>query len=183
MTKASKSMRGYPEVPIRVEEPLPSINMQASNVQQPVWDTMAKMLATMQAMQEELAAVRASRIEEASTKRLCKPKQPTPFTGTGKGPKVKDFLIELDMYFDAQRANEEDKVITAVTFFKESALTWWHGYRKEFPGKTEDMSWKVWKEVLQRYTAEYQELWDIVELVGFKQTESIANHARDAPQN
>ncbi|KAL2632608.1 hypothetical protein R1flu_004087 [Riccia fluitans] len=169
-----------PEVPVQVEIPLPSINTQAPNVQLPIWDTMAQMLATMKARQEEFVASRASRVEEgsASTKRLCKPEQPTPFTGTGKGPKVKEFLVELDMYIDAQRASEEDKVMVAVTFLKESALIWWQGYRKKFLGETEDMSWKAWKEaLLQRNMVEYQELQDIVELVGFKQMGSIANHA------
>ncbi|KAL2643126.1 hypothetical protein R1flu_010713 [Riccia fluitans] len=91
----------------------------------------AQMMATMKAMQDALEK-KDERIADLESqggfKRMCKPKQPTPFIGTGKAVKVKDFLDELDMYFDMQLAQEEEKVKVAATFLKDHALKWWKAF-------------------------------------------------------
>jgi hypothetical protein len=64
---------------------------------------------------------------------------PSSFMGMGKAHKIKDFLVELELYFQAQRAHEGDKITIAVTFLKEHALTWWTQYKGENEGVVENL--------------------------------------------
>ena len=47
---------------------------------------------------------------------------PSTFSGLGKARKVKEFLLEMDNYYDVQKPKEGDKVSIAVTFLKDHAL-------------------------------------------------------------
>jgi hypothetical protein len=58
----------------------------------------------------------------SSTKKLAKVNMPTTFSGLGKARKVKEFLLEMDNYYDVQRPEEDDKDSIAVTFLKDHAF-------------------------------------------------------------
>ena len=58
----------------------------------------------------------------SSTKKLAKVNMPSTFSGLGKARKVKEFLLEMDNYYDVQKSDDEDKVFIAVTFLKDHAL-------------------------------------------------------------
>ncbi|KAL3685257.1 hypothetical protein R1sor_003279 [Riccia sorocarpa] len=72
-----------------------------------------ELIYTIQAMEAVLKQkdhqILDTKANALSMRKMVKPMQPTPFAGTGKTIKVKDFLDELDIYFDAQEACEEDK--------------------------------------------------------------------------
>jgi hypothetical protein len=44
----------------------------------------------------------------SSTKKLAKVNMPSTFSGLGKARKVKEFLLEMDNYYDVQRSGEDD---------------------------------------------------------------------------
>ena len=58
----------------------------------------------------------------SSTKKLAKVNMPSTFSGFGKARKVKEFLFEMDNYYDVQKPEEGDKVSIAITFLKDHAL-------------------------------------------------------------
>jgi hypothetical protein len=98
----------------------------------------------------------------------------------GKANKVKDFIVELELYFEAQRAREEDKITIAVTFLKEHALLWWTRYRDENAGVVSNLTWTGFKGILSdRFTPEYQEIRDGMALMRLKQTGSLHAYVRD----
>jgi hypothetical protein len=66
----------------------------------------------------------------SSTKKLAKVNMPSTFSGLGKARKVKEFLLEIDNYYNVQRPEEDDKVSIAVTFLKDHALQWWTSKKK-----------------------------------------------------
>ncbi|KAL3688559.1 hypothetical protein R1sor_014868 [Riccia sorocarpa] len=143
-----------------------------------------EMMLTMKAMQASLKQkdqqILDMKANNLSMRKMVKPKQPTSFAGTGRSIKVKEFLDELDLYFNAQEAREEDKVRVSVTFLKEHALKWWRSLMKEDPVATESMTWKTWKEtLLNRFTPEYQELRDGVELMRCRQTGNLGVYVRE----
>ena len=61
----------------------------------------------------------------SSTKKLAKVNMPSTFSRLGKARKVKEFLLEMDNYYDIQKPDDEDKVSIAVTFLKDHVLQWW----------------------------------------------------------
>jgi hypothetical protein len=46
---------------------------------------------------------------------------------------VKEFLLEMDNYYDAQKWDDEDKVSIVVTFLKDHALQWWTSKKEQQP--------------------------------------------------
>lgn len=58
----------------------------------------------------------------SSTKMLAKVNMPSIFFGFGKAIKMKDFLLKNDNYYDVQTLEEDDKVSTVVTVFKDHIL-------------------------------------------------------------
>jgi hypothetical protein len=42
---------------------------------------------------------------------------PSMLLGLGKASKVKEFVLEIDNYYDVQRLKRDNKVSKAVTFF------------------------------------------------------------------
>ena len=59
-----------------------------------------------------------------STKKLAKVNMPSSFFGLEKARKLKEFLLQMDNYYDVQKPKEGDKVSIAVIFFKDCALQW-----------------------------------------------------------
>jgi hypothetical protein len=99
-----------------------------------------KMLEFMDSVNQELKRVKDERARQdkmiellmmqgarpsSSTKKLAKVNMPSTFSGLGNAKKVKEFLLEMDNYYDVQRPEEDDKVSIAVTFLKDHALQWW----------------------------------------------------------
>ena len=66
----------------------------------------------------ELLMMQGARPSSA-TKKLAKANMPSTFSGLGKARKVKEFLLEMDNYYDVQKPEEGDKVSIAVTFVVE----------------------------------------------------------------
>ncbi len=50
---------------------------------------------------------------------------PNTLSGLGKASKVKEFVLEMDNYYDVQRPERDNKVFKAVTFVIDHALDWW----------------------------------------------------------
>ena len=138
-----------------------------------------ELVKTLQVMQEEIKELKG-RASSPSSRKLCKTNLPSSFTGLGKANKVKDFIVELELYFEAQRAREEDKITIAVTFLKEHALLWWTRYRDENAGVVSNLTWAGFKGILSdRFTPEYQDIRDGMALVRLKQTGSLHAYVRD----
>ena len=55
-------------------------------------------------------------------KKLSKLNMPSTYFGLGKAKKVKEFLLEMDKYYNIQKLDEKDKVTIAVTFLKDYGL-------------------------------------------------------------
>ena len=138
-----------------------------------------ELVKTLQVMQEEIKDLKEKSTSSSSHK-LCKTNMPSSFTGVGKAHKVKDFLVELELYFEAQRALEEDKITIAVTFLKDHALLWWTHFRSESPEVVDNLTWPGFKELIgDRFTPEYQDIRDGVALVRLKQTGSLRGYVRE----
>lgn len=138
-----------------------------------------ELVKTLQVMQGEIKELKEKGTSSSSHK-LCKTNMPSSFTGVGKAHKVKDFLVELELYFEAQRALEGDKITIAVTFLKEHALLWWTHFREESPQVMDNLTWPGFKELISdRFTPEYQDIRDGVALVRLKQTGSLRGYVRE----
>jgi len=79
-----------------------------------------ELVKTLQVMQGEVKELKEE--GTSSSHKLCKINMPSSFTGVGKAYKVKDYGVELELYFEAQSALEGDKITIAVTFLKEHAF-------------------------------------------------------------
>ena len=116
----------------------------------------------------------------SSTKKLAKVNMPSTFSGLGKARKVKEFLLEMDNYYDVQRPEEDDKVSIAVTFLKDHALQWWTCKKEQEPEVVAGLTWVGFKELLvDRFTPEYQELREGMNLVQMRHTGSLKAYVRD----
>ena len=105
---------------------------------------------------------------------------PSTFSGLGKARKVKEFLLEMDNYYDVQRPEEDDKVSIAVTFLKDHALQWWTSKKEQEPELAANLTWVGFKELLvDRFTPEYQELREGMNLVQMRHTGSLKAYVRD----
>ncbi|MGH3053573.1 MAG: hypothetical protein ACRDL7_01175, partial [Gaiellaceae bacterium] len=114
------------------------------------------------------------------TKKLAKVNMPSTFSGLGKARKVKEFLLEMDNYYDVQKPEEEDKVSIAVTFLKEHALQWWTSKKEQEPELVANLTWDGFKDMLsERFTPEYQELREGMNLVQMRHTGSLKAYVRD----
>lgn len=116
----------------------------------------------------------------SSTKKLAKVNMPSTFSGLGKARKVKEFLLEMDNYYDVQKPDEEDKVSIAVTFLKDHALQWWTSKKEQEPELVANLTWVGFKDMLsERFTPEYQELREGMNLVQMRHTGSLKAYVRD----
>ena len=116
----------------------------------------------------------------SSTKKLAKVNMPSTFSGLGKARKVKEFLLEMDNYYDVQKPEEGDKVSIAVTFLKDHALQWWTSKKEQEPEMVANLTWVGFKELLvERFTPEYQELREGMNLVQMRHTGSLKAYVRD----
>ena len=116
----------------------------------------------------------------SSTKKLAKVNMPSTFSGLGKARKVKEFLLEMDNYYDVQKPDEDDKVPIAVTFLKDHALQWWTSKKEQDAELVTSLTWNGFKELLsERFTPEYQELREGMNLVQMRHTGSLKAYVRD----
>ena len=105
---------------------------------------------------------------------------PSTFSGLGKARKVKEFLLEMDNYYDVQKPKEGDKVSIVVTFLKDHALQWWTSKKEQEPEMVASLTWVGFKELLvERFTLEYQELREGMNLVQMRHTGSLKAYVRD----
>ena len=96
-----------------------------------------KMLEFMDSMRQEIKCEKEEKAQQdkmikllmmqgarpsSSTKKLAKVNMPSTFFGLGTARKVKEFLFEMDNYYDVQKSKEGDKVFIAITFLKDHAL-------------------------------------------------------------
>jgi hypothetical protein len=146
----------------------------------------SKILEFMDSVNQELKRVKEERDRQerliehllmqgsrpsSSTKKLAKGNMPSTFSGLGKARKVKEFLLEMDNYYDVQKPDEEDKVSIAVTFLKDHALQWWTSKKEQEPKLVANLTWVGFKDMLsERFTPEYQELRESMNLVQMKHT-------------
>jgi len=93
---------------------------------------------------------------------------------------VKEFLLEMDNYYDVQKPDDEDKVSIAVTFLKDHALQWWTSKKEQEPDLVANLTWVGFKDMLsERFTPEYQELREGMNLVQMRHTGSLKAYVRD----
>ena len=110
----------------------------------------------------------------SSTKKLAKVNMPNNFSGLGKARKVKEFLLEMNNYYDVQKPKEEGKVSIAVTFLKDHALQWWTSKKEQELEMVASLTWVGFKElIVERFTLEYQELHEGMNLVQMRHTGSF----------
>ena len=122
-----------------------------------------KMLEFMDSMRQEIKRGKEERARQdkmiellmmqgarpsSSTKKLAKVNMPSTFSGLGKARKVKEFLLEMDNYYDVQKPEEGDKVSIAVTFLKDHALQWWTSKKEQEPEMVANLTWVGFKELL-----------------------------------
>lgn len=86
--------------------------------QDAMFEELVKILQVMQGKIKDLKETDTN----SSFHKLYKINMPSSFTRVSKAHKVKDFLVELELYFEAQKTLEADKITIAVTFFKDHAL-------------------------------------------------------------
>ena len=116
----------------------------------------------------------------SSTKKLANVNMPSTFSGLGKARKVKEFLLEMDNYYDVQRPEEDDKVSIAVTFLKDHALQWWTCKKEQEPEVVVGLTWVRFKELfVDRFMPEYQELREGMNLVQMRHTGSLKAYVQD----
>lgn len=88
--------------------------------------------------------------------------------------------MELELYFQAQGAAEEDKITIAVTFLKKHALLWWTNFRDENAKAVTNLTWVNFKDLLSKhFTPEYQDIQDGMALVPLKQTGTLRGYVWD----
>ena len=107
-----------------------------------------KMLEFMDSMRQEIKRGKEERASQdkmikllmllgtrpsSSTKKLAKVNIPSTFFRLGRARKVKEFLLEMDNYYDVQKPKEEDKVSNAITFLKEHVLQWLTSKKEQEP--------------------------------------------------
>jgi hypothetical protein len=61
----------------------------------------------------------------SSTKKLANVNMPSMLLGLGKASKVKEFVLEMDNYYDVQRLKRNNKVPKEVIFFIVHEHEWW----------------------------------------------------------
>ena len=145
-----------------------------------------QLMATLATMQERIIAnskeIAQMRVDGSSKskRKVVKTVVPESFTGVGRTRKVKDFLLELDLYFEAQDVDEGSKVSNAMAFLKEHALQWWTSYREDNPEAVSNLTWADFKNLLKdRFTPQYQSLRDGVNMIKLKQTGSLKAYVRE----
>jgi hypothetical protein len=115
-----------------------------------------------------------------SAKKLAKVNMPNTFSVLGKAIKVKEFLLEMNNYYNVQRPEEDDKVSIVVTFLKDHALQWWTSKKKQEPELAANLTWVGFKELLvDRFTLEYQELREGMNLVQMRHTGFLKAYVHD----
>ena len=93
---------------------------------------------------------------------------------------MKEFLLEMDNYYDVQKPEEGDKVSIAVTFLKDHALQWWTSKKEQEPEMVANLTWVGFKELfVERFMLEYQELSEGMNLVQMRHTGSLKAYVRD----
>ncbi|KAL3686373.1 hypothetical protein R1sor_008947 [Riccia sorocarpa] len=116
---------GVPEVPAQENVPTGTVPVPMPSGLDPATQVfMERMLETIERMSDKMATLTEKSEGNSSVgiRATHKPKAPTPFTGTGKGPKVKDFLREVDTYFMITKTVEEKKTWVAGTYLIEDAM-------------------------------------------------------------
>ena len=115
-----------------------------------------------------------------STKKLAKVNMPSTFPRLGKARRVKEFLLEMDNYYDVQKPEEGDKVSIAVTFLEDHALQWWTSKKEQEPEMVANLTWVGFKELLiERFALEYQKLCEGINLVQMRHIGSLKAYVRN----
>ena len=125
--------------------PDPPVNLETGDVG---LSFQLKMLEFMDSMRQEIKRGKEERARQdkmiellmmqgarpsSSTKKLAKVNMPSTFSELGRARKVKEFLLEMDNYYDVQKPEEGDKVSIVVTFLKDHALQWWTSKKEQEP--------------------------------------------------
>jgi hypothetical protein len=100
-----------------------------------------KMLEFVDSMNQELLVGKEVRADETKwlspalimqgvrpsswTKKLANVNMPSMLVELGKASKVKEFVLDMDNYYDVQRLERNNKVPKAVTLLIDHALKWW----------------------------------------------------------
>ena len=174
----------------RLSDPL--MNLEAGDVG---LSFQLKMLEFMDSMRQEIKRGKEKRARQdkmiellmmqrarpfSSTKKLAKVNMPSTFSGLGKARKVKEFLLEIDNYYDVQKPEEGDKASIAITSLKDHVFQWWTSKKEQEPEMVESLSWIGFKELLvERFTLEYQELHEGMNLVQMRHTRSLKAYVCD----
>lgn len=69
----------------------------------------------------------------SSTKKLAKVSMTSTCLGFDKVRNVKEFLLEVNNYYDLERPGKNEKVSIVMTFLKDHMLSWWISKRKKNP--------------------------------------------------
>ncbi|KAL3692137.1 hypothetical protein R1sor_005788 [Riccia sorocarpa] len=174
---------GVPEVPAQERAPTGTVPLPIPSGLDPATQMfMERMLVTMERMSDKMASLtdKSGGNSSGGIWATHKPKPPTPFAGTSKGPKVKDFLREVDTYFRITKTVEEEKTEVAGTYLIEDALVWWTTFQESHPEEWAALTWKEWKDMLiLRFTVEYHEMRERVELNRLKQKGSVVSYVRE----
>jgi hypothetical protein len=79
-------------------------------------------------------------------KKLAKVKLPNTIYGLCTTMKVKEFLLEVDNYYDVQKLDKEDKISIDLTFLKDHALQWLTSKKKQESEVVISLTWTSFKD-------------------------------------
>jgi hypothetical protein len=108
-----------------------------------------QLIQRQELVEAELLSLRAARQARPP---VVKPPAPDCFTGASAasaGPRITDFLYQLDLFFAASGLTEdEQRVSYAATLLREHAMAWW----RSFDGKaTKPTTWEDFKLAAKQY--------------------------------
>src|SRR5581483_9664686 len=69
-------------------------------------------------------------------------KLPQPETFVGNTTKVTNWLLQMELYFDAIEPSDQQRVKYAAMLLKDNALVWWMAMKQE---NTQPRSWSTFK--------------------------------------
>jgi hypothetical protein len=111
---------------------------------------------------------------------LLEVNMPSILLGLGKASKVKEFVLEMDTYYDVQRPERDNKVSKAVTFVIDHVLEWWTSKNAYEPKVVASLNWVGFMELLvERFTPVYQQLCERMNLVQMKLTGPLKAYELD----
>ena len=102
---------------------------------------------------------------------------PDKFTGVDKSPTISNWLFSISQYLRAMRADEEDYVVVATTFFTGTAMDWWQGVVKTEGQEAYHWSWQEFEtRCLRRFQAVNDSELAFERLMRWRQTGSVSSY-------